>query len=177
MRYRRSRTAGGTYFFTVNLADRRSDILLRYIDELRAVVNAVKARHPFSLLAMVVLPEHLHAIWRLPPGDADYPLRWSLIKAGFSARLNKLEIIPVSRQSKRERGIWQRRYWEHQIRDQTDLLRHLEYIHYNPVKHDWAARAVDWPHSTLHGYIERGLATPDWGSDGDGVQITSFGER
>src|SRR6476620_5119365 len=134
MRYRRSRTAGGTYFFTVNLADRRSDILVRYIDELRAVVNAVKARHPFVLLAMVVLPEHLHAIWRLPPGDADYPLRWSLIKAGFSMRMNKGELIPVSRQGKRERGIWQRRYWEHQIQDQDDLLRHVEYIHYNPVR-------------------------------------------
>lgn len=177
MRYRRSRTAGGTYFFTVNLADRRSDILVRYIDELRAVVNAVKARHPFVLLAMVVLPEHLHAIWRLPPGGADYPLRWSLIKAGFSMRMNKGEIIPVSRQGKRERGVWQRRYWEHQIRDQDDMLRHVEYIHYNPVKHGWVTRAADWPHSTLHGYIERGLATPDWGGDGDTIQSPNFGER
>jgi putative transposase len=140
-------------------------------------VNAVKARHPFVLLAMVVLPEHLHAIWRLPPGGADYPLRWSLIKAGFSMRMNKGEIIPVSRQGKRERGVWQRRYWEHQIRDQDDMLRHVEYIHYNPVKHGWVTRAADWPHSTLHGYFERGLATPDWGGDGVTIQSPNFGER
>jgi putative transposase len=87
------------------------------------------------------------------------------------------EIIPVSRQGKRERGIWQRRYWEHQIQDQDDLLRHVEYIHYNPVRHGWVARAADWPHSTLHGYIERGLATPDWGGDGDTIQSPNFGER
>ena len=83
MRYRRADTAGGTYFFTVNLAERGADTLVRHVDDLRAVVDTVKAAHPFSVVAMVVLPEHLHAIWRLPPGDADYPMRWSLIKAGF----------------------------------------------------------------------------------------------
>ena len=96
-------------------------------------MKTVKAAHPFAILAMVVLPEHLHAIWRLPPGDADYPMRWSLIKAGFSRRLAKGEHIRASRQAKRERGIWQRRYWEHQIRDEIDLARHVDYIHYNPV--------------------------------------------
>jgi len=105
MRYRRADATGGTYFFTVNLAERRSDVLVRHIDDLRAAMKTVKDAHPFALLAMVVLPEHLHAIWRLPPGDADYPMRWSLIKAGFSRRLANGEHIRASRQAKRERGI------------------------------------------------------------------------
>jgi putative transposase len=176
MRYRRSRAPGGTWFFTVNLADRHADLLVRHIDDLRAAVETVKGRHPFSVVAMVVLPEHLHAVWRLPPGDGDYPLRWSQIKAGFSRRLPKTDRVGVSRRSKRERGIWQRRYWEHQIRDEADLARHVDYIHYNPVKHGWVERAADWPHSTLHGYIERGIVPPDWGKvgiDGGG----GLGER
>jgi putative transposase len=176
MRYRRADTTGGTYFFTVNLAERHSDFLVRHIEDLRTVIQRVKEAHTFVTLAMVVLPEHLHAIWRLPPGDADYPLRWSQIKAGFSRRLPKGERIRASRKTKRERGIWQRRYWEHQIRDEADLARHVDYIHYNPVKHGWVSRPVDWPHSTLHSYIERGMLTPDWGvSADDGVN--GYGER
>ena len=176
MRYRRATAAGGTYFFTVNLAERRSDVLVRYVDGLRTVLKKVKEKHPFSILAMVILPEHLHAIWRLPPDDADYPLRWSLIKGGFSRLLAKSERIRASRMAKRERGIWQRRYWEHQIRDEGDLARHVDYIHYNPVKHGWVERAIEWPHSTLHGYVERGIVKPDWGvSTNDGVGC--YGER
>jgi len=139
-------------------------------------MKTVKDAHPFAILAMVVLPDHLHAIWRLPPDDVDYPLRWSLIKAGFSRRLAKVEHICASRQTKRERGIWQRRYWEHQIRDEIDFARHVDYIHFNPVKHGCVTRSVDWPHSTLHGYIERGMAASD-----RGVQIADgedgYGER
>ncbi len=176
MRYRRADTAGGTYFFTVNLAERQSDLLVRHIDNLRNVLQVVKQAHPFATLAMVVLPEHLHALWRLPPGDADYPLRWSQIKAGFSRSLPKTEHISSSRQGKRERGIWQRRYWEHQIRDEDDLARHVDYIHFNPVKHGWVHRAVDWPHSTLHGYIERGMLTPDWAVSTDD-EVIAHGER
>jgi REP-associated tyrosine transposase len=176
MRYRRAVAAGGTYFFTVNLAQRDSDGLVRHVDDLRAVMSAVKNTHPFVVVAMVVLPEHLHAIWRLPLGDTDYPLRWSQIKAGFSRRLEKNEHIRASRRAKRERGIWQRRYWEHQIRDQDDLARHVDYIHYNPVKHGWVRQAVDWPHSTLHGYIERGLLPQDWGGTTGGA-VGAYGER
>lgn len=127
MHYRRAQTAGGTYFFTVNLADRHADILTRHVDELRSVIHSVKTRHPFSVIAMVVLPEHLHAVWRLPPGDADYPMRWSLIKAGVSRKIAKGEAIRPSRLDKRERGIWQRRYWEHQISDDVDLARHVDW--------------------------------------------------
>jgi putative transposase len=176
MRYRRSNSAGGTFFFTVNLADRSSDFLVQHMDDFRAVFAHVKRAHPFALVAMVALPEHLHAIWRLPPGDTDFPMRWSLIKAGFSRRIEKDERIGASRGTKRERGIWQRRYWEHQIRDDADLARHVDYIHYNPVKHGWVTRPTDWPHSTLHGYIEREMVAPDWGSERDD-EGGEFGER
>jgi len=119
MRYRRTDAAGGTTFFTVNLTERRSDLLVRHIHDLRATMKTVKDAHPFTILAMVVLPKHLHAIWRLPPDDADYPLRWSLIKAGFSRRLAKGEHIHASRQVKRERGI-AASDWGGQIGDGTD---------------------------------------------------------
>ncbi|WP_148864581.1 REP-associated tyrosine transposase [Marinobacter fonticola] len=177
MQYRRANAKGGTYFFTVNLAQRDSDLLVRHVDDLRNAIYKVKAKHPFSLLAMVVLPEHLHAIWRLPHGDANYPLRWSLIKAGFSRRLEKEERIRKSRSDKRERGIWQRRYWEHQIRDEADLKRHVDYIHYNPVKHGWVNRPIDWRHSTLHGYVARGTIGMDWGGVGIEGEDVGYGER
>ena len=176
MRYRRAAAAGGTYFFTVNLAVRSADTLVRHIADLREVMNKVKTAHPFSVVARVVLPEHLHATWRLPTGETDYPMRWSLLKAGCSRRLEKGERLRPSRVAKRERGVWQRRYWEHQIRDETDLERHVDYNHYNPVKHGRVTRAVDWPHSTLHGYITRGMVTRDWGGHvGDGW--SGYGER
>ena len=135
-------------------------------------MGKVKESYPFSIVAMVVLPDHLHAIWRLPVGDAAYPMRWSLLKAEFSRRQERGERASLSRAAKRERGIWQRRYWEHQIRDESDLARHMEYIHFNPVKHGWVIRPVDWPDSTLHGYIERGRVPRDCdgyvGDDGGG---------
>ncbi|HTE14361.1 MAG TPA: transposase [Burkholderiales bacterium] len=111
---------------------------------------------------MVILPEHLHAIWVLPPGDANFPTRWALIKAGFSRGLPANERISSSRQGKGERGIWQRRYWEHLIRDDEDYTRHVDYIHYNPVKHSHVASAADWPHSSIHRYIQAGMVPPDW---------------
>ena len=125
---------------------------------------------------MVIMPDHLHAIWQLPLGDANYALRWALLKSNFSRKIDKAETINRSRQAKRERGIWQRRYWEHQIRNDDDLARHVDYIHYNPVKHGYVKRAVDWPHSSIHRYIKEGIFDEDWGhaSDGEGA---SFGER
>jgi putative transposase len=174
MRYRRSIVPGGTYFFTVNLAVRSQDWLVKHIELLRDVFRAVRTRHPFDMIAMVVLPDHLHAIWQLPPNDADYPLRWSLIKSGFSRSSPKVERIRNSRQLKRERGIWQRRYWEHQIRDDRDLQTHVDYIHYNPVKHGHVVNPVDWPHSSIHRYIASGKLSSRWaeGIPNDG----SFGE-
>ena len=173
MLYRRANVPGGTYFFTVNLLDRRSDLLLRNVEVLREVVSEVKARHPFVIVAMVVLPEHLHAIWRLPPEDADYPMRWALIKAGFSRSLRKEEAVSTSRALKRERAIWQRRYWEHLIRDDDDLARHVDYVHYNPVKHGWVQQPMDWPYSTLHRYVRQGVLPQDWGRSSATMKLQS----
>ena len=165
MHYRRSHVAGGTFFFTVNLADRSSRLLTQHIDVLRDSVRKTQQAHPFRIVAMVVLPDHVHAIWTLPAGDCNYPLRWALIKAGFSRRLIKTEAVSEVRRRKRERGIWQRRYWEHQIRDETDLARHVDYIHINPVKHGHVMVAADWPYSSIHRYIRQGTLPVDWAAD------------
>ena len=135
------------------------------IDSLRSVVGEVYRAHPFEIIAWVVLPEHLHAIWRMPDGDTDYPMRWGLIKAGFSRALPKVEKIGQSRTKKGERGIWQRRYWEHMIRDDLDLERHVDYIHYNPVKHGCVRRAMDWEFSTFHRYVRAGWIPENWGGE------------
>ncbi|MBC7946197.1 MAG: transposase, partial [Burkholderiales bacterium] len=147
--YRRNLIAGGAYFFTVNLAC----ALVEEIELLRAAFRHVRQHHPFSIDAVVVLPDHLHAIWSLPPADADYSLRWRLIKAFFSRGLPRDERRSASRRSKAERGIWQRRYWEHTVRDDIDFARHADYIHFNPVKHGHANRVQDWPHSSFHRYV------------------------
>lgn len=162
MRYRRAKIMGGTYFFTVNLAERHRTLLVDHIDLLRAVIHDVKTRHPFHIEAMVILPDHLHALWTLPEGDDDYPTRWALIKAGFSRHLPRGERRNPSRLAKGERGIWQRRYWEHLIRDETDHARHVDYIHYNPVKHGYVRYVKDWPHSSFHHYVRLGLLPADW---------------
>ena len=138
--YRRNRLAGGTFFFTVNLADRSSSLLTAHIDLLRDAFRYAKQRHPFTVEAVVVLPDHLHAVWSLPPDDADYALRWRLIKTHFSRSLAAGEKRSTSRQSKYERGIWQRRYWEHTIRDETDLVRTL--ITFTSIRSSTAMRRV-----------------------------------
>jgi len=163
MRYRRANIPGATYFFTVNLEDRSSTLLTDQIDLLRNVMRTVLRSHPVDIIAMVVLPDHLHAIWRLPEGDADFPMRWSLIKAGFSRAIPRAEEITTSRGHKRERGIWQRRYWEHLIRDDEDLERHVAYTYGNPVKHGYVTKAEDWPYSSIHRDIAKGLVLRDWG--------------
>lgn len=163
MHYRRAQVPGGTYFFTVALADRKSTLLIDHVDGLREAIRVVKRRHPFEIVAMVVLPDHLHAVWRLPPGDMDYSKRWALIKAGFPRGIPKDEHIRPSRIAKRERGLWQRRYWEHLIRDDQDLQTHVDYIHHNPVKHGYVAQASAWPHSRIHRYIRMEWMKVNWG--------------
>ena len=176
MRYRRDRCPGGTWFFTVNLQHRGDDLLVRHIDALRAVMRRVRRDHPFAIEAMVVLPDHLHAIWRLPPGDAAYPTRWRLIKAGFTRALARHGIAGRRPGGAPGRAVWQRRYWEHRIRDDTDLARHVAYIHYNPVKHGHVAHPADWPHSTIHRDIRAGLLPPDWAAGAD-IPAGELGER
>ena len=154
------RAAGGCYFFTTNLSDRGSDLLVREVAVLRASIRATMAARPFRIEAMVVLPDHLHTVWTLPEGDADFSGRWRGIKAGFSRRLP--EASGSARTRKGERGIWQRRFWEHLIRDQADFQAHLGYCWFNPVKHGLVARPEDWPWSSYRRDVERwGLgATP-----------------
>ena len=167
---------GGSYFFTVNLVDRRRALLTDHIDLLRAAFRQVRARHPFAIDATVVLPDHLHAIWTLPEADADFALRWRLIKSAFSLRVPGGERISTSRATRGERGIWQRRYWEHTPRDADDFARHLDYIHLNPVKHGHAGRVRDWPYSSFRRWVRLGVYLPDWaGAAGD--DIAGSGER
>ncbi|MBB3104137.1 REP-associated tyrosine transposase [Azomonas macrocytogenes] len=164
-RYRRARVPGATYFFTVTLRDRQSDLLTRHIDLLRSTVKATKARHPFYIDAWVVLPEHMHCLWTLPAGDADFALRWKVIKFAFAKRLPITEPRPAALIKRGERGIWQRRYWEHLIRDERDYERHFDYIHFNPVKHGYVTRVGDWPYSSFHRAIREGIYPVDWSSD------------
>ncbi len=163
--YRRARIAGATYFFTVNLTERSQTLLLDYIALLRIAFRDVRIKHPFEIDANVVLPDHLHAIWTLAPDDSDFALRWRLIKTIFSRGLPRDERRSTSRQSKHERGFWQRRYWEHLIRDEADFSRHVDYIHMNPVKHELVKRVADWPHSSFHRYVKAAVLPVDWGGD------------
>ncbi len=146
--YHRNLVPGGTFFFTVNLEDRELRLLTDHIELLRAAFRYAHQRRPFTMDAIVVLPDHLHAIWTLPEGDADFANRWMLIKSYFSRGLAKDEPVCASRQRKRERGIWQRRFWERTIRDEADFATHVEYIHSNPVKHGHAPDQAAWPYSS-----------------------------
>ena len=148
-RYRRWFVPGGTYFFTANLARRDSSLLVDEIAALRAAYAEAAERQPFETIAICVLPNHLHCIWALPEGDADFSGRWRRIKTGFSRRLpRESDLVPGRRAG--ERGIWQRRFWEHVITDADDLAAHIEYVHANPVKHRLVADIDDWPFSSWH---------------------------
>jgi len=174
-RYRRSKIDGGVFFFTVALADRSSDLLVREVDRLRRSYASVQKRLPFETIAICILPDHLHAIWALPQDDANFPLRWNLIKGGFSRGLPTVVRPTASKLAKREKGIWQRRYWEHAIRDDADLERHVDYVHFNPVKHGYINRVCDWPYSSFSRYVERGVLPSDWGGE-VGAMTGTFGE-
>ena len=177
MQYRRANVKGGTYFFTVNLFDRKGSLLVDEIYILRNAMSLAIQRHPFTIDAIVILPEHLHALWTLPQGDNDFATRWMLIKTGFSRQILKGEHCIASRKKKGERGIWQRRYWEHFIRDERDYNHHVEYIHYNPVKHGYVNRASDWQYSSIHRFIANGTIDRNWGVGMDPPDGSNFGER
>ena len=161
--YRRAGIPGVTSFFTVNCVKRKENsILTENIDILREAFSSVKKEHPFEINAIVVLPEHLHCIWTLPQNDSDSGTRWGLIKANFSRHIPKTERRSDSRQKRGERGIWQRRFWEHIIRDEEDYSRHIDYIYWNPVKHGWVKQVRDWPHSSFFKHVDRGIYPLDW---------------
>lgn len=199
--YLRPRVPGASVFFTVALAERGSDLLVREVGRLRQAVAATRRERWFGIDAFVVMPDHLHAVWTLPEGDADYAVRWSAIKARFTRSLREgygqgglpgcrpgfspaplpteLPVVrsgryaglkPGLRVGKREQAVWQRRFWEHHIRDEADFAAHVRYCWINPVKHGFVARAVDWPYSSIHRDIRLGQVEPEWSGavpDGD----------
>jgi REP-associated tyrosine transposase len=169
--YRRARTAGGTFFFTVVSYRRQSflcDDAVR--SALRDAVRAVGDVKPFTVDAWVLLPDHLHCIWTLPPGDGDFSSRWSQIKARVSreigARYCRTDWLTGSKRKHRESTIWQRRFWEHCIRDEEDLRRHMDYVHFNPVKHGLVKAVADWPYSTFHRLVAEGVYPETWAGSG-----------
>jgi putative transposase len=173
--YRRAWVPGGTYFFTVNLLERNRRLLVDHVDLLRIAFAKARDKHPFETIAAVVLPDHIHCTWQLPPGDSDNAARWKAIKATFSHSLPPGERRSPRRVAKGERGIWQRRYWEHLVRDERDLATHVDYIHFNPVKHGHVARVRDWPYSTFHRHVREGTLPADWASVVGGSIVS--GER
>ena len=169
MQYRRARPPGGTYFFTVVTHGRQ-----RFLCEpenvalLKSIFRSVMAAHPFLVDAMVVLPDHLHCLWTLPADDRDFSTRWRLSKTTFTRQCGACHksLPSAARLGKKEQAVWQRRFWEHKIRDEEDFRRHMEYIHYNPVKHGLVAAPRDWPHSSFHRYVVKGSYDADWGASG-----------
>jgi putative transposase len=174
--YIRAYVPGGSYFFTVALLERRRRLLTEHIDALRAAFASVRRERPFHIDAIVVLPDHLHCLWTLPPDDVDYSTRWRLLKALFARTLSPGERLSERRQQKGERGVWQRRFWEHVIRDQRDFNTHCDYLHYNPVKHGHVTRVADWPYSSFHRFVENGTYPLDWAGNPELLNVAGFGE-
>jgi putative transposase len=172
--YRRNRVPGGTYFFTANLLNRTSDLLVARIEVLRAAVQTTRAHAAFHIDAWVVLPDHMHCIWTLPPDDDDYSGRWRTLKKSFSKAIPPGEHRSSARLRRAERGIWQRRFWEHTIRDDHDYAAHMDYVHFNPVRHGLATSAAGWPYSTFHRCLAMGLYPADWAG---GQAMVGGGER
>ena len=154
MQYRRFYQSGARYFFTV-VTENREPILIDNIERLRSAFRLCLSRYPFEVEAIVVLPDHLHTIWRLPEGNSDFSRRWMVIKRKFSSGLPEGK-VSASKAKKREKGIWQRRFWEHCIRDEDDWRNHVDYIHFNPVKHGYVSAPQDWLHSSYHQAVRNG---------------------
>lgn len=175
VRYRRNFVPGGTYFFTVTLADRASSALVDNVGALRKAFRIARQERPFTIEAIVILPDHLHSIWTLPSGDSNFSGRWQRIKAYFTHRLVAAG-VPVQHHRNGEYALWQRRFWEHTIRNEIDFERHVDYAHFNPVKHKLVSRVRDWPYSSFQAYVRRGLLPVDWASD-IAEPMMDFGER
>ena len=161
MRYRRNLVPGGTFFFTATLVDRQARALVDHITVLRSAFRTTRIERPFTIDAIVVLPDHVHTIMTLPPQDADFAGRWRRIKSLFT-RGAVAAGVTAERNRKGEYSLWQRRFWEHTIRDEEDFARHVDYVHFNPVKHGLVARVRDWPYSSFHRYVRSGLLPEDW---------------
>lgn len=180
--YRRIKKAGGTYFFTVVTRGRRPILTYPEVRQaLREGISQVRQTMPFSIEAWVLLPDHLHAIWTLPEHDDRFAARWAVIKSCVTKRCGNLfgpgENVSISRSRRKEGGVWQRRFWEHIIRDEADFHRHLDYLHWNPVKHEYVKTPMDWPYSTIHRFVAQGFYPPNWGGGGVEEYLSdNFGE-
>ncbi len=175
--YRRTQGGTGTWFFTVVSRARRpvlTDPRVRVA--LREAVTEIRARFPFRVDAWVLLPDHIHCIWTLPESDHGYSFRWSMIKRLTSQKAVVGRGSSDSMRTRRERKLWQRRFWDHAIRDENDFDRHLEYCYWNPVKHGLVSRVRDWPWSTFHRDVQRGMFSPDWGGEVEYSDGTGMGE-
>ncbi len=164
--YRRARDAGACYFFTLTSHQRLpvlTDAPLRAA--LRRAIERVRLHRPFVIEGWVLLPDHLHCLWRMPQGDADFGSRWSMIKRLTSQAIALPGTVSLSRSLRRESGLWQRRFWEHRIHDGDDYQRHMDYLHFNPVKHGLVPRVVDWPWSSFHRLVKEGVYPAHWGAD------------
>ena len=173
--YRRAREQGACYFFTL-VTHQRQPLLTqpRLREALRMAIVQVRQRYPFNICGWVLLPDHLHCLWQLPEEDADYGLRWSLIKRLTSQAVPSAQGVSLSRSLRRETGLWQRRFWEHRIRDEADYRRHMDYLHWNPVHHGLVERVDDWPWSSYHRLLREGVYPADWGGAAD--REGGFGE-
>ncbi len=180
-KYIRAYSPGACYFFTV-VTHQRQRILTEAPSRefLRIAIKQVQSEYPFAIDAWVLMPDHMHCMWTLPAGDADYSKRWGLIKAGFSKQINTFSNGPVirsaSREKRRESTVWQRRFWEHRIRDQEDFNCHIDYIHWNPMKHGLVKRAIDWPYSSFQRCLREGIYAADWGVSENEFNRQNFGE-
>lgn len=167
--YRRANMQGALYFFTVVTHNRRPILTSKHARGcLRHAINITREKRPFTIEGFVLLPDHIHTIWRLPEGDNDFPTRWQIIKSLFTRNYQRAiqpqTSISKSKIQKNEQGIWQRRYWEHLIREEKDFYHHLDYIHYNPVKHGYVSSPKDWEFSSLQKYVEKEWYDINWGS-------------
>jgi putative transposase len=177
--YRRAKVQGGVYFFTVITYDRQAVLLEEAVRAaLRQGIENARRTLPFEIEAWVLLPDHLHCLWTLPPEDHNFSARWAIIKRQVSrdCSLPHQPMLSQSRQRRNESGFWQRRFWEHLIRDETDFRHHMDYIHWNPVKHGYVKQVADWPYSTFHRHVRRGWYPPDWGGAGVDAMKGEFGE-
>lgn len=167
-KYIRSYTQGAFYFFTLVSYNRRK--IFCNEDFLQAFKNSIRQiqhQYPFEIIAWMQLPDHLHCIWKMPENDADYSMRWSQIKRLTTQACPQYQLsideLSHSKVKRYEKGIWQRRFFEHQIRDEADFVKHMDYLHYNPVKHGLVETVSDWPYSSFHRYVNQGYYAEDWG--------------
>jgi putative transposase len=163
VQYRRNYQAGVLYFFTVTLKNRNATLLTDYIDQLKKSLQRAQKERFYETKAIVILPDHIHAIWKMPEADQNYSLHWRKIKSYFTHALS-VQGVPIAKNKRGEFNLWQTRFWEHTITNENDLENHINYIHYNPVKHGLVKRVRDWPYSSFHRYVKNGILDIDWGS-------------